>query len=179
MCQYKYILKNEYIITNELRKILREPLGLLVSDDRVTYEEIVRQINKDAMIVTVGDATTERMISLGFIPSIQIVDGKEMRIERILPISTIKTELRASNPAGHITRDSIIVLSSARNAEKPVRIIVDGEEDLLVLPVLALFPNHTSIFYGQPEKGIVVVKVNQRSREMAISLMERMITRMS
>jgi len=169
------VIKYEYVLTEELREVLKEPLGLLVSNNRLTYEEIVSHINKDKIVVTVGDATTERLISLGIVPSIQIVDGREMRIARDLPISHIKTQLKASNKAGCISWESIMVLSSAIKAKKPVRIIIEGEEDLLVLPVIALFPHYTSVLYGQPRRGLVIIKVDRKSREMAISLIDKMI----
>ncbi|MCP8311221.1 MAG: GTP-dependent dephospho-CoA kinase family protein [Candidatus Methylarchaceae archaeon HK02M1] len=169
------IIKYEYILTEELREVLKEPLGLLVSNDSLTYEEIARHIDKSEIVVTVGDATTERLISLGVVPSVQIVDGREMRIERDLPISKIETQLKASNPAGQISRESLMALSTAIKARKPVRIIIDGEEDLLTLPTIALFPNCTSVLYGQPGRGAVIIKVDQRSREMAISFLDKMV----
>jgi len=171
------IIRHGYILTEKLREVLKEPLGLLVLNNELTYEKIVHRIDKSGLIVTVGDATTHRLINLGIIPSIQIVDGREMRFPRSLPISIIKTELRASNPAGHISRDSLRVLSTAIKAIKPVRIIVDGEEDLLVLPAIVFFPNCTSILYGQPRRGMVIIKVNQNSKEMAISIINKMIVK--
>ncbi|NHI02995.1 UPF0218 protein [Candidatus Nitrosotalea sp. TS] len=47
-----------------------------------------------------------------------------------------KTVLECVNPAAEITDESISVIKKAFQADMPVRIIVKGEEDLLVLPVV-------------------------------------------
>ncbi|MGQ9468833.1 MAG: GTP-dependent dephospho-CoA kinase family protein [Nitrososphaerales archaeon] len=173
----KEIIYHEYVLTEELREVLKEPLGLLISNDNLTYEEIKRHIGKSEMIITVGDATTERLIQLGIIPSIQIVDGKEMRVKRALPLSSVEDLIRAQNPAGHISKEALMALSSAIKAKKPVRVVIDGEEDLLTLPSVALSPDGTTVLYGQPKKGIVIIKVNRVSKRKAISYMNKMIVK--
>ncbi|MCP8307993.1 MAG: DUF359 domain-containing protein [archaeon] len=172
----KEIIEHDYILTEELREALKEPLGLLIPNDKLTYEEIKRHIDKSEMIITVGDATTERLIQLSIIPSVQIVDGREMRVNRA-PLSSMENQIKASNPAGHISREALMALSSAMKAKKPIRIVIDGEEDLLTLPSVALSPNGTSVLYGQPKRGIVIIKVNRASKRMVISLMDRMIVK--
>jgi len=171
------IIDHEYVLTEELREELKEPLGLLIPNDKLTYEEIKRHIDKSDMIITVGDATTERLIQLGIIPSIQIVDGREMRVKRALPLSKMENQLKASNPAGHISREALRALLSATEAKKPIRIVIDGEEDLLALPSIALSPDGASILYGQPKRGIVIIKVNRASKRIAMSFMNRMIVK--
>lgn len=171
------IINHEYILQKELREALKEPLGSLILNDNLTYDEIKRHLNKSEMIITVGDATTERLIRLGIIPSIQIVDGREMRAKRALPLSKMESQIKASNPAGRISREALNALSSAIKARKPIRIVIDGEEDLLTLPSIALAPYGSSVLYGQPKKGIVIIKVDRASKRMAISFMNKMITR--
>ena len=175
----KEIIDHDYILTEELREVLKEPLGPLIPNDNLTYEEIKSHIDKSKMIITVGDATTERLIQLGIIPSVQIVDGREMRVKRALPLSKIENQIKASNPAGHVSREALMALSSAMKAKKPIRIVIDGEEDLLTLPSVALSPDGTSVLYGQPKRGIVIIKVNRESKRMAISFMNRMIVKNS
>lgn len=171
------VTDHEYVLTEELREALKEPLGLLIPDDKSTNEEIRRHIGRSNMLITVGDATTERLIQLGIIPTIQIVDGKEMRVKRTFPLSSMENQLKASNPAGHISKEALMILSSAMKAKKPVRIVIDGEEDLLALPAIALSPDGTYVLYGQPKRGIVVIKVNGESKRMAILFMDRMIVK--
>ena len=124
------------------------------------------------LIATVGDASTENLIRIGIIPSIQIVDGWERREKRKLPKSAQKAELRVKNPAGVITRESLNALKGAFTLPRPVRILVDGEEDLLTLPLLAMSPEGSVIFYGQPKKGLVAVQVNKRRKERAKKMLK-------
>lgn len=171
------IINYEYILTDELREVLKKPIGFLIPNDNLTYNKIMQYIDKNKMIITVGDATTERLVQLGIIPSIQIVDGKEMRVSRPIQLTKMENEIKASNPAGKISKEALIALSSALKSKKPVRIFVDGEEDLLTLPCIALSPYGTFVLYGQPKEGIVIIKVNEESKRMAISFMNKMIVK--
>ena len=55
-----------------------------------------------------------------------------------------------------------------------MRIIVKGEEDLLVLPVVLFAPEKSVVIYGQPNEGLVIVKVNEEIRNKAKSIMNAM-----
>ncbi|MEM3437882.1 MAG: DUF359 domain-containing protein [Nitrososphaerales archaeon] len=177
--KFNEILNYEYILTDELRELLKKPIGFLISNENLTYNEIKHYIDENGIIITVGDATTERLIQLGIIPSIQIVDGKEMRANRPLPLVKMDNEIKALNPAGRISKEALIAISSALKANKPVRIVIDGEEDLLTLPCIVLSPYGSSVLYGQPKEGIVIIKVSKASKRMAISFMKKMMAKSS
>jgi uncharacterized protein (UPF0218 family) len=72
--------------------------------------------------------------------------------------------IKCSNPAGTISMEAVNAFKEALVSEKPVRILVDGEEDLLGAVVLALAPDNSVMFYGQPLEGLVVVTVNNETR---------------
>jgi hypothetical protein len=55
-----------------------------------------------------------------------------------------------------------------------VRIVVNGEEDLLVLPVAVYAPDNSVILYGQPNEGLVIVQVTEEVRNKASSIMNSM-----
>ncbi len=48
-----------------------------------------------------------------------------------------------------------------------IQIIIEGEEDLTALPLFMYSPNGWTIFYGQPNEGLVVVEMNNNIRERA------------
>ena len=52
-----------------------------------------------------------------------------------------------------------------------MRILVSGEEDLLLVPALARAPAGAILMYGQPGEGLVVVRADERSKEKARRLM--------
>ena len=162
-------------LPENLRDSLKKPLGILIPDYEVTRSSVSSKIPKDAFVVTVGDATTEKMISFGLSPSLQIVDSLEKRNKRDLPGGYVKTILECTNPAAEITDQSVSIIKQAFGMATPVRIIVSGEEDLLVLPVAIFAPDNSVILYGQPNEGLVLVQVTEEVRNKAKSIMSLMV----
>jgi len=161
-------------LPESLRDNLKKPLGLLLKDSEVTKENILKNVSKRTFLITVGDAATEKMIKFGINPLLQIVDALEKRSKRELPEGKVTTLLYCENPPAEITDDSIQTIKKAFTMEKPVRIVVHGEEDLLVIPTVLFSPEDAVILYGQPNEGLVIVKVNQEIRNKAKSIMNSM-----
>lgn len=158
-------------LPENLREQLKTPLGILLKD--TSKENILRHFAKDAFVITVGDATTEKMLKFNLIPSLSIVDGLEKRQKRILP-SNNATKLSCDNPAGEITTQSIDTIKTALITKPPVQIIVTGEEDLLVIPVCVYAPQNAILMYGQPNEGLVIVKITQEIRNKTQELLNLM-----
>ena len=149
-------------LPDNLRDQLKHPLGNLVSDNDPNKENIIKKISAESVIITVGDRTTENMLQLGLKPQIQIIDGLEKRNQYptlLSSVSTINTNLSCRNPPGEITEESMQVIQKAFSCESPVRITVDGEEDLLVIPTCIFAPENSVVMYGQPNEGLVIVHV--------------------
>ena len=161
-------------LPENLRDQLKKPLGILLLDLDATRNNISKNIPSGSFIITVGDATTEKMIKFGFNPSLQIVDSVEKRSKRDLPEGKAETILTCRNPAAEITQESVSVIQKAFGMTPPVRIIVSGEEDLLVLPVAVYAPDNSVILYGQPNEGLVIVRVTEEVRNRARSIMSSM-----
>jgi len=149
--------------SNEELQLFKQPAGILIKNDKISSDSLSPYL-KTQLIVSVGDATTEKLLSLGIIPSIQIIDGKERREMRKPPEKGHAVEIKCINPAGGISSDAISAVKTALSSQKPVRIAVDGEEDLIGAVVLALAPDGSVMFYGQPSEGLVVVRINEESR---------------
>ena len=162
-------------LPDDLRDQLKNPLGNLVSDDDPNKENIIKKISAKSVLITVGDRTTENMLQLGLKPRIQIVDGFEKRNQRIVPIDdTINTNLSCINPPGEITEESIQVIQKAFSCEPPVRITVNGEEDLLVIPVCIHAPENSIVMYGQPNEGLVIVTITPEIRAKVQKILDAM-----
>lgn len=161
-------------LPENLRETLRKPLGELLKDSEITKDIILKKIGQNAFLITIGDATTEKMIKFGIAPSLQIVDSLEKRQQRDLPEGVVKTSLSCNNPPAEITDDSINIVKQAFGMDTPVRIIVKGEEDLLVLPVVLFAPENSIVMYGQPNEGLVIVKINEEIRNKAKAIMNSM-----
>ena len=162
-------------LPDDLRDQLKNPLGNLVSDNDPNKENIIKKIPAESVIITVGDRTTENMLQLGLKPQIQIIDGLEKRNQRTVPVDdTINTNLSCKNPPGEITEESIQVIQKAFSCESPVRITVDGEEDLLVLPVCIHAPKNSIVMYGQPNEGLVIVTITPEIRAKVQKILDAM-----
>jgi uncharacterized protein (UPF0218 family) len=66
-----------------------------------------------------------------------------------------------SSGPGYISREAINVVKSWSIKQKQTVIIISGEDDLLVLPVILFAPEGAYVFYGQPNEGLVKVIVNE------------------
>ena len=162
-------------LPDDLRDQLKNPLGNLISDNDPNKENIIKKISAESVIITVGDRTTENMLQLGLKPQIQIIDGLEKRSECAVPADdTIITKLSCKNPPGEITEESIQVIQKAFSCEPPVRITVDGEEDLLVLPVCMSAPENSVVMYGQPNEGLVIVHITPEIRAKVQKILDAM-----
>jgi uncharacterized protein (UPF0218 family) len=115
-------------------------------------------------LVTVGDRVTETVGGLGRTPDIQVVDGKENRKGRDPPDVPYARLIKVSNPPGGLTNEAMEGIRKAFHGKKPVRVMVDGEEDLMAIPVIALAPVSAVVVYGQPGEGLVAVRADAKSK---------------
>ena len=61
----------------------------------------------------------------------------------------------------------------------PVKVVVDGEEDMAVLPFTLLARDGVSIIYGLHEKGVCVIKVDEESKKIARNLLRKIVASQS
>lgn len=170
-------LKDEHI------DILKKPFGSLIKKKNISKETILSHIQKSKIIITVGDATTEKIISFGLMPNLAIIDGFERRIKRSeLEILNLKNlflkknntynQYQCKNRKGTISKEAYLTIKKILVKGEKAIIFIDGEEDLLALPVFALAPMDSIIFYGQPLEGLVIVKINDEVKNKATNLIE-------
>jgi len=162
-------------LPENLRNQLKTPFGILLPDSQVTKENVLKHISSDSFIITVGDATTEKMLKFGITPSLQIIDAQEKRSKREPPsIDMIATLISCNNPAGEISTESITTIKNSFRSKLPVRITINGEEDLLVIPVCLYAPNNSVVMYGQPNEGLVIVQIEDKIRKKTQLILDSM-----
>ena len=162
-------------LPESLREELKIPLGILLPEDKANKTNIKKYLGNNSYIVTVGDRTTEKMIDFELVPSLQIIDNLEKREKRESPnLKGNTTELFVDNPPAEITTQSIKIIKKAFSISPPVRLNVNGEEDLLVIPVCIYAPDNTVVLYGQPNEGLVIVKVTTEIRNKTQKLLDSM-----
>jgi GTP-dependent dephospho-CoA kinase len=168
-------------IPPEVLTELKKPLGKLILDSDITENKIKREIaGIKRKIITVGDRSTERLVSFNIFPNLAIIDGVERRQEKDTIMGDNMTGLKTKNfakiscinPAGTITIDALDKIRHVLTGEKDVILRVIGEEDLLTLPACYFAPNDSLVCYGQPLEGLVLIKVNDSIKRKAKELMK-------
>ncbi len=129
---------------------------------------------KPSLIISVGDVVSRNMIEYGVPLNVLVVDNKVMR-KPIQPITVDADQtLHAKNPPGAITDEAWATIRSAVKQKGQTRVMVDGEEDLLTLPVVLAAPQNAIVVYGQPHRGLVVVKVTEETKERMRRIVDSM-----
>jgi pantetheine-phosphate adenylyltransferase len=158
-----------YRMPEGLRILLHKPFGKLITENIE-----MKDLNPN-LIATVGDVTTKHFLDSGIKPSVSIIDfvverkRKFSKIEelgfnggeKIIPL--VNSQSTISQNIWHM----LIQVVKHLPEKKPQIILVDGEEDLLVLPLILSLPLGFLIFYGQPGAGFVQVEVTIQEKENA------------
>ena len=162
-------------LPENLRNELKIPLGKLIKNNSSEKEDYIKKIYSEKVVITVGDATSELLLQMGLIPLLHIIDGQEKREKRSLPLANaINTELTVKNNPGEISAESFNLVKNIFNEKPPIRLVVDGEEDLLVLPVCLFAPSNSVVMYGQPNEGLVIAEITSEVRDKVQKIVNQM-----
>jgi uncharacterized protein (UPF0218 family) len=159
-----------------MRAELKKPLGLLLEgepDETVARLKEILEAQNPPMFATVGDFVSGNILAKGLKPDIVVVDNRIMRVN-IDPIEFERDKVHVVNSPGTISGEARRALEKAVTLKKRLAVVVEGEEDLLVLPLMVVIPAGSVIIYGQPREGMVVVTVTEERRAWARGFMEKM-----
>ncbi|WP_458190196.1 GTP-dependent dephospho-CoA kinase family protein [Haladaptatus sp. NG-WS-4] len=155
-----------------LRGELKEPLGPIFTDTETLLDASGRPL------VAVGDVVTYHLESVGVTPDVALVDGLTKR-DAVTPeirdaVSDDARHVSVENPAGTLTADLLSTLVESIRAGEETVVGVDGEEDLAALPAVLAAPEGASVVYGQPDEGMVLVRVTPDVQAAVADLLSRM-----
>ena len=157
------------ILPEEQRRLFKDPFGTLYH----SIDEVLPLV-MNGTVYTVGDVVTHNLQKSGITPAVAIIDGHTMRSPcKKMPDLTHNC-LRVRNPAGCLTEELIQALDNAV-AHPPMTILVDGEEDLAVIPMVIAAPLGSVILYGQPHEGVVLRTVTRDARQTAQEYLSRFV----
>jgi hypothetical protein len=163
-----YILKSE--MAYELKDTKHE-----------IYADAPEFLKKSNYIATVGDICTIKIFEQIREPNLAIVDLKTKRNTLLYPkqLEIIKNigihNIEVENPAGTISKSLWKAIESTFSKKTNTKIIVKGEEDLATLAVISMAPEGAKVIYGMPDRGMVVVDVNQQTKKRANNFLKRML----
>jgi uncharacterized protein (UPF0218 family) len=170
-----------YKLTPALRDRLKKPFGRLYrGKGDECLREIIKGLKNPTKVISIGDVTTYYLLKAGIVPDMCIVDDRTMRLPVELEVKKGTAhesfkDVKVENPPGVITRELVDAIKDNMGSEKPVRIFVDGEEDLAVIPACEYAPVGSVVLYGQPNEGVVAVTVTEEKRRETLSLMAQMV----
>ena len=153
----------------------------LKDTENEVYLESPDFLNETEYIATIGDICTIKIFEQIREPNLAIVDLKTKRnitldnnqLKAIMKIGINKIEVE--NPPGSISNQMWKAIESSFSNENNTRITVKGEEDLATLAVISMAPKGAKVIYGMPDRGMVVVDVNQQSKKRANDFLKRML----
>ena len=192
---------NNYKIPDDERARFAQPLGKLISGTREeTLQEVEKIVkgylnqNYSLNFYIVGDIVTKDFLANNFLKShikLCIIDEMTQRIKIQIDIEGFFEKIiETKNPRGKIQEGNIAIIENIIKSKKRTLLrITEGEEDLLVLPLVAALPLEEQVknlvFYGQPPvtdsknpipEGIVLVDVNKKIQKICkkfIQFMEK------
>ena len=163
-----YILKPE--MAEELRKTKNK-----------IYQTSPDSLTNCDYIATIGDICTLKIFDEVREPELCIIDMKTKRdtpldVKQKVKMKKIgKRIVNVNNKAGTISRELWNSIEEAIDYPLNTKIVVNGEEDLATLAVISMVKIGAKVIYGMPDKGMVVVDVNQQEKKRANSLLKRML----
>lgn len=160
-----------------LRSQLKKPLGKLWKRS----DGLVKSLKKQppTVLIAVGDVVGQLIAGIGILPQLLIVDGLvgrrsggQVQYGPAAEMTVVK------NPAGLVSKELVeavkkMVGELTEGGEKKLWLRINGEEDLAVIPAVLAAPLGSVVLYGQPKKGVVEVKVSEKSKARFFRLWQR------
>jgi len=192
---------NDLKIPEKQRHKFSQPLGKLIAGSREqTISQVIKILknikNEDKTSTIscylVGDIVTQDFLKKPFLRSMVkmcIIDEKTKRAPMELETGDFFAKVvEMENPGSGINPESFEIFKSLIKSYNKILVkITQGEEDLLVLPLVLAIPLNKSVqnfvFYGQPPvtdsktpipEGIVMVEVNKSIKKVVKHFLELM-----
>ncbi len=190
-----------YKLKPSMREEFSKPLGkLFKGNPDISFPEAIKWMNSQfsdlfngssventPIVIGVGDVVSKSILQNNFLrPLVKylFIDGESQRGRNQFSIPNLKNSIKKTfyNPAGYINEDVIEFFQETVQDDNQYIVVIDGEEDLLVIPAI-LESNNSFIFYGQPPitdikppipAGCVVIYNNSELKQRIKELFEQM-----
>jgi cytidyltransferase-like protein len=167
-----FAAKKEFVLWDEDRNAFKKPIGRVLK--KIDNKNI--RLMRDTFVIAVGDIAVLNLFKKGVRTGLGIVDHRTRRSELDSSQKAVLEEIKKTsnilttdNKPGTIERRAVGVirkaLSSYLESNKKQLILVSGEEDLMVIPAVLLSPLESLVVYGQPDRGLVIVKITEKKKK--------------
>ncbi len=153
-------------LTEKLRLKLKYPVGHLIEGDFESVMKRVLPMIKGKRVISVGDVVSQNLIDRGFLPELIIVDGRNLR-EDVPESIECQDSTTVENPQSQITKELWVAVERLfkDKTKRFKKILVEGEEDLAVMPAVIHGDEDTVVLYGQPDRGVVIIEVTEEKKK--------------
>lgn len=164
-----------YVLASKwARELMAQPMGIPIGKEAPESIRIVRQVfGDDVKLMTVGDVVTRNVINNWREPDLAVIDLKTRRKIGTREISGFNLMYTITNPPGTLSQGIIDLIKRAiadiRRGNK-VLIRVDGEEDLMSLPIILEAPEGSLVLYGLYTGYLIAIPINQYYRFAILKL---------
>lgn len=177
--------KKIYRLPQNLRPLLREPLGKVFKGTEDTQEETAERVARFIQeknphyIVTVGDVVSDLLYKQKIHINLSIVDLQTQRgtfkygQQGSMKRKKTKFMNKPGTIASIVAKNTYQILKKGLTHKKSESVIIKGEEDLIALPVIILAPLGTFVIYGQRNLGVVVTKVTENVKNSVENLLSK------
>jgi len=151
------------------RHHFKKPFGKL--------KQKIVEVKRKTKVICIGDDTARVFLENEFEADLFVVDLRVQRTKKYKNVEELgfgKSQVVGVvfNRAGTISREMALKIRAGLKFDKKNRVIVvDGEEDLAVLPTVLAAPLGAMVFYGQPNQGIVELQVTEEKKKEALKLL--------
>ncbi len=172
-------LTGTLLMPSTLKSALAKPFGVLLSPQEF---KVQAKIDGTGCVVGIGDRTVETLLSLGVCMKLAVIDRLSKRkphpwsTDHETLLGTFSQTTIQSGP-GYISGEALSWIrawgerSGEQSKGKTELLIIEGEEDLLTLPVAYHAVVGTVIYYGQPGQGVVRLEVTEEVKNRAALLL--------
>lgn len=152
-------------LPQRLRERLASPFGPVM-----TADELARWTDRSKPAAAIGDVcahdAAERLPNLRMV----VIDLRTRR-GPLPPDDLLRTwgdrSLAVASPPEVITAPLYNAVLDAARFEGRTRVVVEGEEDLAVLPAIMHLAPGATVIYGMPNRGVTAVRVDDESQGLA------------
>jgi len=173
---WQYLDGKNLGLPTPLRPIFEKPFGAIITNERLLKKALQ---SGSLMVVSVGDEVTKTLSRLGVFANLIIIDFKINRKKQIEDLSTLgvypkKQIIKVDNFPGTISSalsEAVYTFFDQKKHEETF--VVNGEEDLAVVPVILLSPLGTKVVYGQRGQGVILIEVDEQLKEKGLNLVKK------
>lgn len=180
---YARQINADIFLTKPLIHALKKPFSTLITDGVAPGQSAAKKAaqmlkkQKPTKTIIVGDAALQNLCKQGAAIDLGFADLKTRRSKifnspKELGFNYLKI-IFARNPKSTVSKSLAKATKRAMALNEKVLVQVRGEEDLAVLPAILFAPLGSVVIYGQPNQGLVFVKVGEEEKEKAANILSK------